>query len=314
MSQFFIGIDGGGSKTAAVVVDESMAVLGEGRAGPSNHLRVGIDVARVEIERATLQALAAAGLAIREIEYAYCGIAGSEHPRHRKSVVESLESLFQGPQFTVDSDARIALTAGVGFGAGVSIIAGTGSVAFGRDSNGREARAGGWGPTLGDEGSGYSIARRGLSAIVRAHDGRGARTQITELLCGHHGMCKAEDLPFFVYAPSTHVDDIALYCRIVFEAAQNGDDVAKEILSSEGEELGRTVAAVARTLALQDQPFPVAYAGGAFAGGELLLEPMRRVVHAAAPLATIGPARERPVLGAARMAIDASHRRRPERV
>lgn len=309
----YIGIDGGGSKTAAVVVDESMRLLGEGRGGPSNHLRVGIESARAEVERAVFEALHAADVRISDIEYAYCGIAGSDHPRHRQSVVQSLESLFRGPQFTVDSDARIALTAGVGLGRGVSIIAGTGSVAFGRDDAGREARAGGWGPTLGDEGSGYSIARRGLSAIVRAHDGRAPRTMITELLCGHHGMCKAEDLPFFVYAPSTHVDDIALYCRIVFEAAHNGDAVATEILSSEGEELGRTVVAVARKLDLLALDFPVAYAGGAFAGGESLLRPMRDVIHASAPQAAIGPAHERPVLGAARMAIDAAHRRRPER-
>lgn len=313
MAEFFIGIDGGGSKTAAVVVNREMQLLGEGRGGPSNHLRVGLEAARQSVEQAVGEALNAAGVALESIVYAYCGIAGSDHPRHRENVVESLRSFFVKNQFTVDSDARVALTAGVGLGAGVSIIAGTGSVAFGRNDAGEEARAGGWGPTLGDEGSGYSIARHGLSAIVRAHDGRGPATQLLDLLCSHYGMCNARDLPYFVYAPSTHADDIALYGRLVFEAAQNGDGVAQQILDEEGAELGKTVVAVVHQLKLESERFPVAYAGGAFAGGELLISPMRDVIVATAPHAEVRPAIERPVMGAARMAIAAADRPRPGR-
>src|SRR5688500_17949831 len=100
----FLGIDGGGSKTAAVVVDEQMKPLGEGRAGPSNHLRVGIDVARDSVERAAMQACATAGVKLAELDYVYCGIAGADHPVHRQTLVESLRALFAGEQFTVDSD------------------------------------------------------------------------------------------------------------------------------------------------------------------------------------------------------------------
>jgi N-acetylglucosamine kinase-like BadF-type ATPase len=310
---YFLGIDGGGSKTAAALVDEAMTLLGEGRAGPSNHLRVGLDEARDNVIAAAQMALANSGIGIAQVDYSYCGIAGSDHPMHRTAVVDSLRDFFHTERFTVDSDARVALTAGVGFGEGISIIAGTGSVAFGRNSSGREARAGGWGPTLGDEGSGYSIARRGLTAIVRAFDGRGPRTMMTEVLCDHYGMCHPDDLPYFVYAPTTHADDIARYGRMVIEAAQLGDAVAKEILDSEGSELGRTVAAVAEKLRMTEISFPVAYSGGAFAAGDLLIGPMEAVLRTAVPGAKVAPAHERPVMGAARMAIHAAVTPRPTR-
>src|ERR1051325_8881767 len=234
---YFLGVDGGASKTAAVVTDESGHPLGRGMAGGSNHLRVGIELATRNVERAVNIALVEAGIAIRQIEYAYCGIAGSDHPAHHEKVVEALSVFFPGGNFVVDTDARIALTGAVGFAAGVVIISGTGSVAFGRNARGGEGRAGGWGPTLGDEGSGYAIAREGLAAIVRAHDGRAPQTAMTDLLCREYLMCQPADLPRFVYATTTHADDIARFGRLVMEAATDGDPVAASILEHGGREL-----------------------------------------------------------------------------
>ena len=168
-------------------------------AGPSNHLRVGIETAARNIERAVNKALVAADVASREIAWTYCGIAGADHPAHRQEVVDSLSVFFPRGNFTVDNDARIALTGAIGFGAGVVVIAGTGSVAVGRNDAGDEARAGGWGPIVGDEGSGYAIARAGLAAILRAYDGRGPATLMTELLKRDYDMTPP-DLPRFVYA------------------------------------------------------------------------------------------------------------------
>src|SRR5204862_2040827 len=180
--KYYLGVDGGASKTAALVTDETGKSLGTGIAGPSNHLRVGIETAARNIERAVNKAVVAADVATREIVWAYCGIAGADHPAHRQEVVDSLEIFFPRGNFTVDNDARIALTGAIGFGAGVVVIAGTGSVAFGRNEGGEETRAGGWGPILGDEGSAYGIARAGLSAGLRAHDGRGPATKMLDIL------------------------------------------------------------------------------------------------------------------------------------
>jgi N-acetylglucosamine kinase-like BadF-type ATPase len=300
---YFIGVDGGASKTAAIVVDEHGTAVGRGLAGGSNHLRVGIEEATRNVERAVNIALREAGIAIRNVEYAYCGIAGSDHPVHRQRVVDSLRIFFPHGNFIVDTDARIALTGAVGFGAGIVVISGTGSVAFGRNAAGQESRAGGWGPTLGDEGSGYWIAREGLSAIVRAHDGRGFATKMTDLLCDAYGMCEPDELPHFVYAATTHVDDIARYGKLVIDAAHAGDDVAREILTRGGSELAECVLAIARKLHMTDTEFPVAYVGGAFHAAEMLLSPMRLRIQRDAPGATLIPPRVTPVEGAAMLAM-----------
>jgi N-acetylglucosamine kinase-like BadF-type ATPase len=311
---YFIGVDGGASKTAATVVDEHGKQLGSGLAGASNHLRVGIQEATRNVERAVNVALVEAGIAIRDVEYAYCGIAGSDHPAHREKVIEALRVFFPRGNFIVDTDARIALTGAVGFGAGIVVISGTGSVAFGRNGTGTEGRAGGWGPTLGDEGSGFWIAREGLSSIVRAHDGRGFATRMTDLLCFEYEMCRPEDLPHFVYATETHVDDIARYGKLVIEAAQAGDDVARDILARAGSELAECVLAIARKLHMADDDFPVAYVGGAFHAGELLLSPMRLRLQRDAPGATLIPPQHSPVEGAAMMAMRAAEAPRVGRV
>lgn len=311
--KYYLGVDGGASKTSALLIDQDGTQLGHGLAGPSNHLRIGLETATRNIERAVNIALVEAGMAIREIEYAYCGIAGADHPAHRQRVIESLKIFFPHGNFIVDNDARIALTGAIGFGSGVVIISGTGSVAFGRNEELQEARAGGWGPTIGDEGSGYGIARDGLSAIVRAYDGRGKATKMTELLCYDYDMCSPEDLPRFVYATTTHADDIARYGKLVIEAARMGDEVAQEILHRAGQELAACVLAVGRRLRINETAFPVAYVGGAFHAGELLLAPMRAALLAEAPRATLGPPLNTPVEGAAMMAIRASLNPRPER-
>jgi len=311
---YFIGVDGGASKTAALVVDEKGNPLGRGLAGGSNHLRVGIQEATRNVERSVNMALVEAGIAIRNVEYAYCGIAGSDHPVHRQAVIDALRIFFPRGNFIVDTDARVALTGAIGFGAGIVIISGTGSVAFGRNAAGDESRSGGWGPTLGDEGSGYWIAREGLSAIVRAHDGRGFATQMTELLCEEYDMCRPDDLPRFVYAATTHVDDIARYGKLVIEAAQNNDVVARDILSRAGSELAECVLAIARRLHMSDTDFPVAYVGGAFHAGELLLDPMRLRLLRDAPGASLLPPQRSPVEGAAMMAMHAAEAPRAGRV
>ncbi len=309
---FFLGVDGGASKTAALVTDDHGKSLGDGVAGPSNHLRVGIETAARNIERAVNKALVNADVASREIVWAYCGIAGADHPAHRQEIVDSLNIFFPRGNFTVDNDARIALTGAIGFGAGVVVIAGTGSVAFGRNETGEEARAGGWGPILGDEGSAYGIARAGLGAILRAYDGRGPSTKMLEMFSDAYQM-PASEIARIVYAATTRADDIARYSKVVIEAAEDGDPVACSILQDAGRELGACVLAVARRLKIVDREFPAAYVGGAFNAGELLLAPMRQTITAQAPGAKIGAPQRTPVEGAALMAIRAAAAPRPSR-
>src|SRR3989454_8396079 len=132
---YFLGVDGGASKTAALVTDGEGKLLGDGIAGPSNHLRVGIETASRNIERAVNKALVAADVASREITWAYCGIAGADHPAHRQEVVDPLNIFFPRGIFTIHNAARIALPGPIALGAGVAVIASTASAAFGRHAN-----------------------------------------------------------------------------------------------------------------------------------------------------------------------------------
>src|SRR5258708_20605477 len=120
---YYLGVDGGASKTTALVTDENSESLGDGLAGPSNHLRVGIETASRNIERAVNKALVAADVTSREIVWAYCGIAGADHPAHRQEVLDSLSIFFPPGNFTVDNDAPIPLTRAIRYGRGLGVAA-----------------------------------------------------------------------------------------------------------------------------------------------------------------------------------------------
>lgn len=129
---------------------------------------------------------------------------------------------------------------------------------------------------------------------------------MTEFLCSEYDMCEPDELPRFVYAATTHVDDIARYGKLVIEAASSGDTVARDILAQGGSELAECVLAIARRLHMTDTEFPVAYVGGAFHAGDLLLDPMRLRIQRDAPGASLQPPLRAPVEGAAMMAMHAA--------
>src|SRR5438045_9480334 len=139
---YFLGVEGGASKTAALVTDDTGKALGDGVAGPSNHLRVGIETAARNIERAVNKALVNADVASREIVWTYCGIAGADHPAHRQEIVDSLNIFFPRGNFTVDNDARIAITGAIGFGLGMEVIEGPEPAGVGRSRAGEEGAGG----------------------------------------------------------------------------------------------------------------------------------------------------------------------------
>ncbi|MBW3672416.1 MAG: ATPase, partial [Acidobacteria bacterium] len=219
---YFLGLDGGGSHTRAILVDEQLHRLGRSEAGPSNYLRVGIAAATRALTDAVLKALEESKREVENVEWAYCGIAGSDHPVSRDMLIKAMAGIFPKGNFTVDTDARIALEGAVGPGQGIVVISGTGSVAFGKNLAGEEARAGGWGPTLGDEGSGYAIARAGMTAIVRASDGRGPDTTMTDVLCRLYKICSPADLRYVIYSEESDASRIAKLNRVVVEAAREG--------------------------------------------------------------------------------------------
>ena len=296
-----VGVDGGGSKTRAVVADSAGEILGEGLAGPSNPLRVGVGDALGAIRDAVDKACAEAGVRRGEVVAAQVGLAGVRRADIRERMRAAVAELGI-KTVEVVSDAHIALYGATEGKSGVVIIAGTGSNCCGVNARGRRACAGGWGPVVGDEGSGSWIARRALQAVARATDGRGRRTALVESACEYFNVTAADDLSTAVYGPSMTNTRIAGFGGRVVEAAKRRDVVAREIVEEAGRELALTAAAVIKKLKMERERFRVAYVGGVFNAGGLILDPLTEELARVAPRAFVAPPILAPAEAAARMA------------
>jgi N-acetylglucosamine kinase-like BadF-type ATPase len=297
-----VGVDGGGTKTHAVIMDENEQILGEAIAGPSNPLRVGIASAAAAVREAVDCACAAAKVRRSDIIAAEIGLAGARKDELRDRMREALDGIVVG-DFEVVGDAEIALYGATDGEPGLVVIAGTGSICCGINGRGKRICAGGWGPVAGDEGSGAWMARAALRAIAKAVDGRGPKTSLTEAACSYFHVDAAEDLSTAIYAPTITNERLAGFGRAVVQAAKAKDPVALEIVTQAGRELGQAAAAVIRGLKLERDVFQVAYVGGVFAAaGDIVLEPMRDAVLAVAPRAYLAEPRFPPAVAAAKMA------------
>ena len=283
-------------------MDVDLQVIGQGLAGPSNPLRVGITNAATAIREAIDKACAMAKLRRTDLVAAEIGLAGARRRELRERMREALANLGIG---TIDvvTDADIALYGATGGAPGLVVIAGTGSICCGINSRGKSFCAGGWGPIAGDEGGGAWLARRALRAIAYSLDGRGPKTSLTEMACAYFHVTTADDLTTAIYAPSITNERLAGFGKDVVEAAKLKDPVAQQIISEGGSELGLAAAAVIRNLQMERERFQIAYVGGVFrAGGELFLGPLRAEVKRVAPRAYFEPPHFAPAVAAARMA------------
>src|ERR1044072_636114 len=232
-----VGVDGGGTKTEAVIIDANQRVIGEGRAGPSNPLRVGIAGAAAAVREAIDHACAAAKLLRGDLIAADVGLGGARRKELRERMRETLMPLGIG-DIEVVTDADIALYGATDGAPGLVVIAGTGSICCGMNARGKKFCAGGWGPVAGDEGAGAWIARRALRAIAWASDGRGPQTLLTELACNYFHVSTADDLTTAIYAPTITNERIAGFGKDVVEAAKKKDPIAEGIILEGGRELG----------------------------------------------------------------------------
>ena len=236
---FYIGLDGGGTKTKCVVVDEQMNVLSELVGGPSNFLVFGVDNVTESLFDLITKSIKQAGIETSAIASVLLGTAGAG----RKEDAERLENSFIQKanesnlpikKFVVESDARIALEGAFSGKPGSILIAGTGSIMFGKDSQGNIHRVGGFGRILGDEGSGFHIGRSGLTAVAKQFDGRGETTKLTVLLKEKFNITNSKELILAVYKDNF---DVATVAPLVIQAAEEGDFVCKKIIQTEVAEL-----------------------------------------------------------------------------
>lgn len=309
LHNLYLGVDGGGTKTRIVLIDEKKLIVGEGSAGASNPLRVGIETAVTNIFKAVNTACDFANLNRGDIVAATLGLAGVRREDLRQRIYERFIQDLHIRSVEICTDAEIALYGATLGRAGLVVIAGTGSICIGQNDLGQKVSAGGWGPIAGDEGGGAGISRRALQAIAKASDGRGKPTLLSESALNYFRAARMDDLSVAIYAPQIDNAKIAGFARFVIEAAENGDEVAIFVLREAAVELALASAAVIKKLKLTNKKFPIAKVGSIFSAGELITKPFLEKVHAVAPEAFLTDPVLSPAVAAAQWAREKFHRR-----
>lgn len=299
-----LGIDAGGTKTVCLLADGEGRAIAEARAGGANLQSVG----ELEVEK-VLYGVMEAALARHDVRpAAIClGIAGVDRPSDAEAVRAIMKRIGFKSQTLVVNDALIALVAGAGNEPGVVLVAGTGSIAYGRNAARQAARAGGWGYLLGDEGGGFWIGRAALSAVVRQFDGRGPVTVLTELVLRNLDLSSPTELIHAIYYRDVHRQAIAGLAHVVQQATDAGDAVAAEILARAGAELASAAASVIGRLGMRGEAFPTILAGGMFRGVPALTGDVDARLSEVAPRSTVRVLDVEPAVGAVRLALAAAH-------
>ena len=295
-----LGIDAGGTKTVALLADGDGHILSEGRAGAANLQTEG----ELEVEK-ILHTVIDRATEGRDVTLsAVClGIAGVDREDDGRILRDIMRRLGFRLNTLIVNDALIALVAGAGASPGVVVIAGTGSIAYGVSQHGVAARAGGWGPTLGDEGSGYWVGRRALAAVMRDADGRGPRTALTPLVLRHFSLPNPQALVAQIYHQPKERRAIAELASVVDRARAEGDPVAIDIMTGAADELALAAGSVINRLEMRGEQFPILLAGGMLKESTWLATEVRRRMAEVAPRSTVALLTEEPAIGAVRLAI-----------
>lgn len=288
---FFLGIDGGGTKTTCVVGDETK-ILGTASAGGSNITRVGQAAATSALGAAIHKACTAAHIDPSQIARACIGASGAGREDTRSAIHHAIATVIPG-EIEIIADTVIALEAAFGSGPGVVVIAGTGSIAYGRNAQQETARVGGWGFAISDEGSGHWIGRTAVSAALRTRDEGGS----TMLFEGAKQTFKADsddDLILKINA----APDFAAFLPAIVAAADAGDDVAQDVLKQAGSELVRIANLVAKRIFFSADKVRLAMVGGVFSNSALVRQVFYNEIRAKLAEAEIQPTVVDPVEGA----------------
>lgn len=297
---YFLGFDGGGTKTDCVLLDANGSIVGQGRGGPANPLRSGYDQAFASLRDAAAHAIVAAKIRPAEVTHVCAGLAGAGRKSVIRRVMVFLAQEFPTALTQVATDYEIALESAAGSGPGIVLIAGTGSVAYGRNAAGNTARAGGYGPWIGDEGSAFEIGRRAVSAVARARDSDAPATMLTTMISATLNCADWDELVLQIMKAPDEV--FPKLFPVVADMAEKGDAVAMEILSDSAMGLGRLAATVIRRMGMNTAEFPLVKCGGVFGPSRALDTQVDSALAITAPLAKISRLEISPAVGAARMA------------
>lgn len=309
--RYFLGIDGGGTRSTAWLAEESGRILARSVIGPTNPLKVGFAAAERELLRAARTVLRRAGLKpsapgvsgrrpLPMLDAVCVGLAGVDRPQVHRRLFAWLRRAIPARFHLLTSDAAIALRAAIGDSPGVIVISGTGSIAYGRDDRGRVLRSGGWGVPFDDAGSGYDLGHKAIVAALRDYDGRGVYTQLSTKVCQ---ALKLPDITQVVLKPLSPREIAALF-PLVLEGARRRDFVAKQLCEEAGRDLADLAVALLKRLGWLRRVVPVVCAGGVFRASTRIRRSFSRQLRHHAPAARVLLLRHPPVEGALALARD----------
>jgi N-acetylglucosamine kinase-like BadF-type ATPase len=301
--KFVLAVDGGQSSTLALLADFDGTILAYGRGGPSNHYNEpgGPERLASALRDSTEEALKSAGQSAETIAYVWLGMTGA-HPQAQVIA----QSLFPDANVQLLHDAVTALAGASVARPGVVVIAGTGAVAYGRLDTGEEARSGGWGYLMGDEGSGYWIGVEAIRAACQASDGRGESTTLIRRIPEHLRVDDLRALHRQLYAQEVSRSAIASLASVTADAARAGDAVAVRLLQRAGQELAQAALAVIARLGRSEVGLPIYHTGGVFRAGALILDAFGAAVASRSPNSSVQAATFSPAVGALLLALRAA--------
>jgi N-acetylglucosamine kinase-like BadF-type ATPase len=294
-----------------VILDCQGRVLGTGEGGPSTFGVVPVAVTQASIAGAAQAAAAMAGLGLPVFSAAFLGLGNVVSERDRAAVREIAGrlGLAEPERIGVDHDIRVALAGGLSGRPGIVMIAGTGTSCYGINPAGAAWRSGGWGPLIDDEGSSYWLGIQAMRAAVLETDGRGERTLLTQAISGRLGLAEMNELMSRLYFAEMSRTEIAALAPLVFEAAAQGDAVARRLIRCGCQAMAECALAVARKLGMEAEPSELAITGGLTNAGEALLAPFRAAVAERLPACQVKRSELTPATGAALLALERAGRK-----
>jgi len=304
--KYVIGIDGGATKTTAVLADLNRNILAERSSGPANFLIIGTDKVAKTISDLILDLCNDAEVNIQNIEIVCMGLTGAGREEDAERIKNAVLDYWQNnysskiKNLIVTSDARIALEGAFSGRPGIILIAGTGSIIFGKDRSGTLYRVGGFGRYIGDEGGGYSIGRLGLQAVAKYFDGRGPETKLLQILQEKFGINSPEDLINKVYKENI---DFASLAPFVIQCAEEGDEPCREILRKEAEELVLHIKAIKDKIRVRT--VYISFLGGLLSAENYYSKLLRKIILQKIEGVNVILPEHPPAYGAVLLAMDA---------
>ena len=296
---YIIGIDGGGTKTTGILATETGQHVAEVEAGPANYHVVGEAETQAVLEEIIRELYEKAGVPSGSSVRCCLGMAGLGRTADREVIGRICDELGISQNRVLTHDAHIALVGGTEKQEGVIVISGTGAIVYGINAEGREARASGWGYLLGDEGSGYDIAIKGLQSVARAADGRGDPTDLTDRILNRLERNEPSELIRWAHAASR--DAIAQLAEVVFDAAQETDAVAEGIVDTAADELVCAAVSVIKQLEFTE-PFDIVLSGGNLIHQTMFSDKLHHRLARIQPSASVQLPKHAPAYGAVLLA------------